>query len=204
MPPDIAVAASVRGRGRERAFGLNDAQSHALRDAVLFADRNQVALQVEVQRDLLMQIALLQQSGLDFLVLVIFLYGFRFLSRLGRHLDGLVCTVVLCDQQNRLSLQHGRLWRGFGCRFGCPPCQCYDAGRGHRQHGRCDRQLDSQDAAAASSPFHSGHDTLSSFVFSGVAQNGARSNGFIRRMASASSRGLLMPYSSASIAIRLL
>lgn len=57
-----------------------------------------MALQVEVQRNLLMQIALLQQSGLDFLVLVLFLYGFRFLSRLSRHLDGLVCTVVLCSQ----------------------------------------------------------------------------------------------------------
>ena len=57
-----------------------------------------MALQVEVQRDLLMQIALLQQSGLDFLVLVLFLYGFRFLNRLGRHLDGLICTVVLCSQ----------------------------------------------------------------------------------------------------------
>ena len=45
---------------------------------------------------------------------------------------------------------------------------------------------------------------LSSFVFSGVAQNGARSSGFIRRIASASSCWLLMPYSSVSIAIRLL
>ena len=94
----IAVAASVCGCGRERAFGLNDAQSHVLRDAVFFADRNQMALQVEVQRNFLMQIALLQQSGLDFLVLVRFLYGFRFLSRLSRHLDRLVCTVVLCSQ----------------------------------------------------------------------------------------------------------